>query len=147
MSDLRIDIEEHRRTFESGEPVPPDRLSDARFGWTRRSFEPGESLAGRVSWRLDAQPASAELRLFWYTRGQGTEDVGMVDTVAFTDPQPVDDRQFRFSLPKEPYSFSGKLISVIWAVELIIEPGLQVERRDFNMSPSGREIQIDHEGA
>ena len=63
------------------------------------------------------------MRLFWYTRGKGTEDVGLVDTVAFPNPQTTDQRTFRFALPEAPYSFSGKLISIIWAIELILEPG------------------------
>ena len=147
MSELRIDIIESRDALEPAEsPTAAPPLSDPRFGWTRISFKPGASLAGHASWHVDAEPASAELRLFWYTQGKGTEDVGIVETITFTDPQRVDDRQFRLALPKGPYSFSGRLISLIWALELIIEPGSQTGRREFVMSPSGREIRIAHEG-
>lgn len=109
----------------------------------RRAFKPGESLEGRVSWTVDAA-SSAEIRLFWYTRGKGTQDVGLVDTVAFPTPQTTDQRTFRFALPDGPYTFSGKLISIIWAIELILEPGSSVERREIVMSPSGREV-VGHE--
>jgi hypothetical protein len=112
----------------------------------RRAFTPGESLAGRVSWSVNSA-TSAEVRLFWYTRGKGTEDVGLVDTIAFPNPQTTDQRTFGFALPEAPYSFSGKLISIIWAIELILEPGPSVERLDIVMSPSGREIVIAHESA
>ena len=91
--------------------------------------------------------SSAEVRLFWYTRGKGTEDVELVDTVAFPNPQTTDQRTFRFALPEAPYSFSGKLISIIWAIELIVEPGRSVERREIVMSPSGREVVVAHESA
>ena len=112
----------------------------------RRAFKPRESVEGRVSWNVNGA-TSAELRLFWYTRGKGTEDVGLVETVAFPNPQATDQRTFRFALPEAPYSFSGKLVSIIWAVELIVEPGPSVERREFVMSPSGREVVAAHESA
>jgi hypothetical protein len=112
----------------------------------RAAFKPGEPLAGRVSWTVNGA-TSAELRLFWYTRGKGTEDVGLVDTVAFPDPQPADQRTFRFALPEAPFSFSGKLISIIWAIELIVEPGPSVERREIVMAPGGREVVVAHESA
>jgi hypothetical protein len=112
----------------------------------RRAFKPGESVEGRVSWNVDGA-TSAEVRLFWYTRGKGTEDVGLVDTVAFPNPQATDQRTFRFTLPEAPYSFSGKLISILWAIELIVEPGSSVERREIVVSPSGREVVVAHESA
>lgn len=111
-----------------------------------RAFKPGESLAGRVSWSVDAA-SSAEVRLFWYTRGKGTEDVGIVDTIVFPNPQTTDQRTFRFALPEGPLSFSGTLISIIWAIEAIVEPGGSVERREIVLSPSGREVVVAHAGA
>jgi len=112
----------------------------------RRAFKPGEAVEGRLSWSVNGA-ASAEVRLFWYTRGKGTEDVGLVDSVAFPDPQATDQRTFRFVLPDAPYSFSGKLISIIWAIELIVEPGSSVERREIVMSPSEREVVVGHASA
>src|SRR5262249_21385663 len=101
---------------------------------------PGDTIGGRVTWQVDQAPQSAELRLFWYSSGKGTQDVGNVDAVTFPTPQMNDDRTFSLSLPRQPYSFSGKLISIIWPLELIVEPGSKVERREFVMSPSGREV-------
>jgi hypothetical protein len=112
----------------------------------RREFKPGESVEGRVSWSVNGA-TSAELRLFWYTRGKGTEDVGIVHTVGFSNPQTTDQRTFRFALPEGPFSFSGKLISIIWAIELILEPGTSVERRELVISPSGQEVVVAHESA
>ena len=112
----------------------------------RRAFKPRETVEGRVSWNVDGA-TSAEMRLFWYTRGKGTEDVGIVDTVVFPNPQPTDQRTFRFTLPEAPFSFSGKLISILWAIELIVEPGPSVERRELVMSPSGREVRVRDESA
>lgn len=112
----------------------------------QRGYTPGETIDGRVTWQVDAAPQSAELRLFWYTSGKGTQDVETVETVAFQTPQMNDDRTFLVRLPRQPFSFSGKLISLVWALELIVEPGSNVERRELVMSPSGVEVVLG-EGA
>jgi len=117
-------------------------LVDGRTGFTA-----GESLSGRVVWRVEGQPSSAELRLFWYTSGKGTQDVGVVTTMAFAAPRQEDQRDFTLPLPREPYSFSGTLISLVWAIELIVEPGAHVERRELVLSATGREVVLGREGA
>jgi hypothetical protein len=113
----------------------------------RTAFKAGESLSGRVAWRVDGQPSSAELRLFWYTSGKGTQDVGVVNTMSFAAPRPDDQRDFTLPLPREPYSFSGKLISLAWAIELIVEPGGHVNRQEFVLSGTGQEVVLGREGA
>lgn len=110
------------------------------FADGRTAFRAGEPLSGRVSWRVGDQPESAELRLFWYTSGKGTQDVGVVDTMTFASPRMDDRRDFTLPLPREPYSFSGNLISLVWAIELIVEPGHHVERQEFVLSSTGDEI-------
>jgi hypothetical protein len=124
MSTLRIDIS-------SGE---------------RAGHRPGEIIGGRVSWQVDEEPRSAELRLFWFTSGKGTQDVGNIDLATFQTPRMHDERLFSFTLPRQPFSFSGKLISLVWALELIVEPGSNVARETFVLSASGGEV-ILGEGA
>jgi hypothetical protein len=106
----------------------------------RRNFRPGETLEGVAGWRLDKPPKSIELRLFWFTRGKGTEDAGVVDQARFEAPQLEEGRRFSLTLPAGPFSFSGQLISLIWALELVVEPGDHSTRVDLVMSPSGEEI-------
>jgi hypothetical protein len=112
----------------------------------RTAYRPGEPLSGRAAWRVDDQPTSAELRLFWYTSGKGTQDVGVVNTMTFASPRADDHRDFTFPLPREPYSFSGTLISLIWAIELIVEPGGHVERQEIVLSASGQEVVLSGDG-
>jgi hypothetical protein len=123
-------------------------LSELRIELTdgRTAFKPGEPLTGNVTWRVEGEPSSAELRLFWYTSGKGTQDVAIVDTIAFAAPRPDDQRDFTLTLPREPYSFSGTLISLIWAIELIVEPGGHVERREFVLSATGQEVVLRSDG-
>jgi hypothetical protein len=109
----------------------------------RNGFEPGERLEGSVTWSVDQAPQRAELRLFWFTRGKGTEDAGVVQTVQFDRPAPYETRSFEFKLPDAPYSFSGKLISLVWALELVVDPGKQVVRREIEVGPGRREVKLE----
>jgi hypothetical protein len=52
-------------------------------------------------------------------------------------------RSFRFRLPEAPYSFSGKLISLVWALELVLEPSKEVTRREIIVAPGGQEVHLD----
>lgn len=106
----------------------------------RRQFRPGDTLEGVAGWRLPAAPHSVELRLFWFTRGKGTEDVGLVNRFVFEAAKAEEGRRFHFVLPDEPYSFSGQLISLVWALELLIQPGNHAARTEFFLSPTGEEI-------
>ncbi|MBI5385573.1 MAG: hypothetical protein HZA90_12915 [Verrucomicrobia bacterium] len=109
----------------------------------RRIFQPDDELVGAAGWELDTPPKSVEVRLLWFTRGKGTEDVGVVDTVTFENPQAAEARPFRFQLPATPYSFSGKLISLLWAVELIALPSKDSTRAEFALAPDGQEVRLD----
>ena len=106
----------------------------------RTAFHPGEDITGIAVWQLDREAESVEIRLFWYTRGKGTQDVAIVDTVHFDTPGLQGGRPFTIRAPRGPYSFSGKLISLIWALELIVPPSKDTDRLDLTISPSGNEI-------
>jgi len=100
---------------------------------------------GRALWILDEPPKAVEVRLFWYTEGKGTQDVELIDSVRFDAPPQRDQKDFRFTLPDEPYSFSGKLISLIWALELVVLPSDETERIPITVSPTGCEVVL-HKG-
>jgi len=109
----------------------------------KTAFRPGDRAAGTVSWQLEDQPKQVELRLLWYTQGKGDEDAGLVETMTFAQPGQADRRSFHFTLPAAPYSFSGSLISLTWALELSTQPGDQCERREITMTPTGHEILLE----
>lgn len=111
----------------------------------KTQYRPGDEVAGRALWMLDEPPKAVEVRLFWYTEGKGTQDVELIDSVRFDAPSERDQKDFRFTLPDEPYSFSGKLISLIWALELVALPSDDTERLPITVSPTGHEIFL-HKG-
>jgi hypothetical protein len=108
----------------------------------RTAYAPGETLEISALWALPEKPASLEARLFWFTRGKGTEDVGVVNTEAMPNPEAAGEHTLRFVLPDNPWSFSGKLVSLIWAVELVAQPGGKSVRCEFTVAPGGKEIQL-----
>jgi hypothetical protein len=63
--------------------------------------------------------------------------------VTFELPQPSDYREFRFRAPDFPPSFSGKLISLIWGLELVLEPG-ESSAVELVIGPQGKELSLDH---
>jgi hypothetical protein len=103
-------------------------------------FAPGDRVSGLVHWQLDFPPNSAELRLLWYTQGKGTQDLQVIDVAKFDGATQSGDYEFEFTLPAGPYSYSGKLISILWTLELLIEPKSLSTRSDFTMGPDRREV-------
>lgn len=104
------------------------------------SFRPGDEVAGRTWWQLGKQPDEAVARLFWFTQGKGTQDVVMVQEEIFPAPGEQDQRKFSFRLPEGPFSFSGRLISLVWAVEVLA--GEESGRVEFTVSPTGDELRL-----
>ncbi len=116
-----------------------DKLSLALHD-DKAAFAPRATVRGTAHWNLDANPRHLELSLFWYTTGKGTRDVGVIETYRLDEPGASGSKDFSFTLPEGPYSFSGKLISLIWALELTGSPGSETIRREITVSPSRGEI-------
>ena len=105
-------------------------------------FEPGAEIDVYLEWELDTSPDVIELRTVWNTSGKGDTDVGVVATQRFDLPSPQESRQTTITLPIGPYSFSGKLISLMWGLELVALPGCESTRREITIAPGGREVAI-----
>src|SRR5688500_18747451 len=89
----------------------------------RSSFLPGEEVSGSVSWSFATAPTFAQLQLYWTTRGKGTVDLEVIESVSFESPAASAEHAFAFRLPAAgPYSFSGKLISLLWFIKLYVKP-------------------------
>ena len=108
----------------------------------KTAFRPGETIAGAVLWELGKAPDIAEVRLLWFTRGKGTEDGATVATVTLDAASAADTREFSFDAPNGPYSFSGTLIAVLWAVEFVAKPGGEFQRIEIVIAPDAREIHL-----
>lgn len=106
-------------------------------------YRPGEPLGGQLSWAdLPADCAAIELRLFWYTSGKGDRDLEVVASYRLDSAGPVGRERFQFSSPQAPYSFSGKLISLSWALEAVPLPRGDSELLELIISPNAEEVRL-----
>jgi len=102
-------------------------------------FLPGGNLSGEISWEAFSEVRSISVRLFWFTSGRGDQTLEITDSKTLETPAVRGSYPFEFPLPAEPWSFSGSLISLTWALEAVVEPGGHSERQEFVLSPS-REV-------
>ena len=109
------------------------------------NFGAGEEIRGIAEWSGPSAPRGVELRLFWRTEGKGTSDVSTVWETNFDRPQIEDRREFALAAPDFPPSFSGRLISLVWAFELVID-GKGISTQDLVIAPGGVEVNIQQEG-
>jgi hypothetical protein len=105
-------------------------------------FDPGEEIAGAAQWTLKHAPKSVEVRLLWHTRGKGIEDVCVAATVQFEAPLQDDTRPFTITAPEAPYSFSGQLVTLEWALELVALPSKDNVRVDIVIAPGGAAVDL-----
>ena len=105
-------------------------------------FKPGELIEGTASWHLDDEVEAIEVRLFWYTSGKGTRDVEVVRSLRTEAPETSGHREFSIRVPDGPYSFSGKLITLAWAIEIVALAGGETERLDLTIGPQPVEVDI-----
>lgn len=106
----------------------------------RPAYRPGETVELTGLWALRAAPRSIEARLFWFTRGKGSEDLEVVAMQPAAGTPAAGEHRFRFTLPDGPWSFSGKLITLQWAVELVADE--LSARWEFTLGPDGREVRL-----
>ena len=104
-------------------------------------FQPGEKITGKVEWlELPEESESLEVRLIWFTVGKGDQDAQFVDAVEIAAVESSGQTNFAFSAPHRPNSFSGDLVAVQWAVEVIVFPQRDAEQTTLSIIPPNGEI-------
>ena len=116
-------------------------MSQIEVQLEQRAYEPGEMVRGQVTWQaVDSPPEQLLITLLWYTEGKGTEDAEVHARTTIDHPRTQGSQSFDMRLPDFPWSFSGELISLIWAVEASLEPKGEVGRTDLIAAPGGVEV-------
>lgn len=113
----------------------------------RTAFAPGDTIRGTLQWMGEAVPNAIELRLLWYTQGRGDRDVGVAQRVRIEAPPAVGSSPFEVTAPSGPYSCSGRLVSICWALEATVQPGDEVTRVELVVAPQGREVRFGRTAA
>lgn len=109
-----------------------------------KTIRPGDTLHGEILWDLESPPKSLYLSFGWWTSGRGDRDEFVVADREWEDPRKIGKEAFSFPVPPIVVpSFSGRLISVEWGLQLsangsplddVIEPLI--------ISPTLQEIDI-----
>lgn len=113
-----------------------------RFRDDRALYAPGEVLAVGVLWELASPPRAWLVRLVYFTRGKGTPDEVLVAEQRLDNPGPQGIAKVEFGLPAGPLSFSGTLISLVWAVEVLGDRSKLSQRVEFVLAIQEREIRL-----
>lgn len=108
----------------------------------RRDLAPGETLCGTVQWTCANAPEAVEVRLLWYTEGRGDRDVGVARRLRIEAPTAIGSNAFRLDTPSGPWSCSGRLVSIRWALEAVTQPGGETARSELTLAPGGLEIAL-----
>lgn len=81
-------------------------------------YAPGETISGNILWALEEPPPELRLTLGWWTEGRGTKDFKIEDSREWESVAAAGEEAFTLHLRASPYSFSGTLITLKWAIEL-----------------------------
>ncbi len=115
------------------------RLEGGTFDGNWQRFEPGSSISGTVQIVADGEVKANHvwLRLQWHTEGRGDRDQGKAGELdlfqgVLTAQTPLA-QSFHFNLPREPWSYAGHYINIIW--EVVVEI-------DVPMAPDLRQRQL-----
>jgi hypothetical protein len=106
------------------------------------NFRPGHTIAGTVRWQFSKPPKRFAVNLGWSTRGKGSEDSEVIDSAIVESPATKGEHAFRFTAPASPYSFSGRLISLVWTLEATTASRDESAVVEIVIAPGGREIEL-----
>lgn len=96
---------------------------------SKELFLPNERVTGHVYWDLERAPRWLEVRLVWHTEGKGTSEYVTIGRERLRDLAAQDRRDFSFTLPDMPYTYHGRIVSILWSVDLV-GPGRRIWRRE-----------------
>ncbi|MCX6606402.1 MAG: hypothetical protein NTV52_22815 [Acidobacteria bacterium] len=116
-------------------------MSGVRVALFEGGVGPGAAIDGKVTWdRRELHPTEVEIRLVWHTTGAVDRDQGTRIVGRFPVAAGVGELAFSIVAPDGPYSFSGKLLSIVWTLEAVVGPGsAQVP---LVIGPGGREVVV-----
>jgi hypothetical protein len=110
-------------------------------------FAPGDEVTGTAEIVLDSDVRCKQVyvTLKWQTEGRGDGDEAKIAHVhVFPDGQAALSagvtvtKEFRFTLPDGPWSYSGRYVAIVWVIEIQLDiPGRSdiVHQQRFVLAP------------
>lgn len=109
----------------------------------KKRFRPFDVIEGKIKYDLSKSSKEITVDLVWTTMGKGTTDNYRADTsVISTMGNNRGEGHFRLNAPAGPYSFSGKLVSIIWMISCGTENDKEIAEKEIVISPVGREVVV-----
>ena len=102
-------------------------LRDAEMMDGMPHYEPGSAITGDVVLTTNGaiNCRGVYLRLQWHTEGRGDRDEQKIQEVVLNNGALSSNatlrQNFRFDLPREPWSFAGHYINIIWEIDVVID--------------------------
>jgi hypothetical protein len=106
------------------------------------NYRPGETISGELAWDLPINVSQLALRLVWNTSGRAPEFVQIASEQLLGAQGKSGRRRFELPAPETPYSCDGRLVSVQWAVEAVVNDGAESARQPFVCSPTGQVLTL-----
>ncbi len=103
--------------------------------------EPGEPITGTVTWK--GATTSVLVTLRWETRGKGDQDRSVIASTTIPASGVVAVR-FALTAPHQPFSFSGKLISIVYFLTASIDG--RETTQEVVIAPGGKEVVLASAG-
>ena len=111
--------------------------TDGGFASGLPRFAPGDTVSGYVAINAAESVSYKKLivRLKWRTEGRGDTDESVWTTIEEGEgtltPGVVKNVPFSAVLPREPWSYSGRWITIVWGVEVEADVAWKVNPRHF----------------
>ena len=109
----------------------------------RKRFAPGDTISGEIRWS-DLTPDTKTvitLDLAFHTEGKGTEQREVHHHLEWPIVSTAETHEFSFDGPTWPWSFSGKLISLVWSLDAW-EGKKHAVALPLTVAPNGEEISL-----
>lgn len=108
-------------------PTPEIMVRFKGAGQTR-VFHPSDTISGiiEINPSRNINCRAIVIRIGWHTEGRGTRNEGYLynNRIDHNGQLNIGDtivEEFDFVIPPEPWSYSGQLISIVWAVEVQLD--------------------------
>ncbi len=82
------------------------------------AFAPGDLIEGSIQWELSWPVEQMNIALLFESKGKGTPQCEVCDTMELEHLSNRGERRFELATPEWPWSFSGRLLSLVWMVSL-----------------------------
>ena len=103
----------------------------------RTTYRPGEAIRGFAAWRSDRDLRRVVLHLSWRTEGAGTRNTELAGQVVVDNPPAIGKHDFEFIAPRIPHTYAGRLLSILWTLDLFTEPETESHAVELVISPTG----------